>query len=363
MKRTLIILTLAVIIFITGCFQENEHNKAGEIILNQIGMEGPIQNEKVAYTITDMSHLGFYGLAIKINQIERHLQADHYVINVSGTAYRLKSNPFDPSILETAVNDDKTLSAIREGKIKALDLSEKDDVIDETKERDDITLAHVIIEKEPGENGTKLYQISLEVFMSMRNAGLFVFNQDGHFLAPVYIKDSENNTYPLETFISARNVVAGSSVSEALTFLKNHPDHESFLAHVDSNRVEIEGGEIVIYSPDYKRLRDLGPEGPLEELNNVYIILDNTIVGYWTVSIVPERLPEPEKSGTGWQLVIRENEHTFRQNDYKPELYETKIPVTQAVDIETVRNAHFQKTEEILDLYETFETGGLSKYD
>ncbi len=90
-------------------------------------------------------------------------------------------------------------------------------------------------------------------------------------------------------------------------------------------------------------LRNLGHEGSLTEPANVYNIIDNrSILGFWSISFLKSRLPEPFKSASGWRIVIEGQTHQFTQNPFNEDTYETDIPDTLTNDIEEIRNGNFE---------------------
>jgi len=89
------------------------------------------------------------------------------------------------------------------------------------------------------------------------------------------------------------------------------------------------------------RLKDLGPEGSLQETGNVYNILDNTFLGYWSISIRISGLPGIFQSASAWHLIINGNSYPFTQNSFENDIYETYIEDTEVSSIEDIRNATF----------------------
>ena len=349
MKKILITLLLIIIMLMTACVQKSQQTQSTPLSLENIGLEGNLQKHDTAYVITYLSEIGVYSLAIKKDKLQDQLNGGIYTVSVSGREYLLETNPFDQNIIETIIEDTVPLDEIKTGRINTIDSARRKKLLArEEKSRDTLSMAHVIVEKEPGENGTALYQIATQTYISMRNANVFVFDEDNAFMPPVYVISNEDNTYSISTFISARNAAADSSIHGAFAFLKAHPDHQDLLETVYPNRVRVEDGDIIIDPPEdaVRRLRDLGSEGNLQEEDNVYNIIDNTSIGYWAVSFIASRLPDPEVNASDWKLVIGEQEFNFVENDFTPGMFEVSVPETMVDSIEDVRNALFEISDE-----------------
>ena len=110
---------------------------------------------------------------------------------------------------------------------------------------------------------------------------------------------------------------------------------ETYTAAVDTNQT------IVAQFQQLTRLRDLGPEGNTNEAGNVYNILDNTMLGYWSVSIKTTRLPEEFQGASEWKIIVLGEEYTFSPNFLVADIYETNVEDTITEDIEDIRNAFF----------------------
>ncbi|HOO34404.1 MAG TPA: hypothetical protein PK466_13070, partial [Thermotogota bacterium] len=92
-------------------------------------------------------------------------------------------------------------------------------------------------------------------------------------------------------------------------------------------------------------LKDLGSMGNLNESGNVYNIIDNTSVGYMTVSIEISRLPADFASASGWKLVLNEQDFVFSQNQFSNTIYEVSIDDTITDKIDDIQNAVFETVQ------------------
>mgnify|MGYP001403967655 CR=1 FL=1 len=196
----------------------------------------------------------------------------------------------------------------------------------------------MIIRKAPGENGTELYRIGTEDYISLRMANRFVFTAGGSFIAPEDVVSSEGKVYPTEIFLQAR--MATGSIDGAFAWLKGHPELEA--TGLVYNRVRLVQGQIVIDPPEEPfRLRDLGPEGDLVEQEHVYNIISNSSAQIWSVFIHTERLPESFRAFDEWALRLGEVEYDFSPNATNPAIYELSVLYAITQNIETIRNSQF----------------------
>jgi len=343
-----------------------------QFCLKDLGPEGNLINEnETVYNIIDNTSLGTWSVSIRVSRLQEQLiDTGGWRLVMGESEYLFTQNPFVEDIYETKIKDDMTVT---EDTIKnaffepiidqAEPLTEKKEnrrnavsqvdwkaqPVKEMFAKEMIGIASVIIEKDPGENGTNLYRIGLDSFLSLRFTNDFVFDDANEFIPPCFVTNTEGNTYSLTIFLSARNATPDSSIGGTFEFLKALPEHSGFLENVNPNRVRVEQGEIIIDPPEDSRrkLRDLGPEGNLQEAGNVYCILDNTSVGYWSVFIQSSRLPVPEVNGSDWKLVFGQNEYPFIENEREPEIYQVNLPDSVASSIEIIRNAFFEVVEVI----------------
>jgi len=248
MKKILWLILLGILL-LTGCTL-NDADEASLITLDCLGLEGPLNASQNAYQITDHSPFDAFSIAIKVEKLEQHTtQNGKYGLYLFDQVYPLVKNPFDDQIVETHIQ--KALS--QSNYQKALIMHYPGENTSEAFKcsRDQIEIAYVIINKEPGENGTTLYQIERNTYFSMKNVQAYAIDGEGKFINPSYITSSEGLTYALGTFISVRNVSPDSSISGTLQFIKTLPNHDDLLEQVYPNQVRIEDGKIVVYPPQF----------------------------------------------------------------------------------------------------------------
>ena len=338
-RRWVYILLVIMMMLFAGCAHELTQNKG--ITLSSIGKEGRLQDPENAYQLLDNTFLGFWSLSLlraKLAPVFPNSQ--EFYIEIQGEGYPLTVNELDPALLEVSLPDRYTIEEIRKGTVQADTRGGRR----ETAPRPLLTIAAVVIDKGIAQYGTTLYEIETNLFISMRNANVFVFTQAGSFIRPSYVKSSESNYYMVDVFISARNASPDPTINGTLVFLKAQSNHASLLQHIFPNTVRVENGTIVIHPPQsWRRLRDLGPEGDLNLPTNVYNIIDNRgYSGMWSISFKKTRLPEPQRSGTSWKLTIQGTEYPFSQNTFDGDLHEVAIPDTVTGNIEEIRNSRFE---------------------
>jgi len=326
-----LVLIIVSIGFLVGCYSDQTLVKKTALL--EMGEEG------TDYWIRDNTFAGVYSVTIQKELLDSVLgKNEHYALTLGGVGYAFTKNPFNQALYEVTVPDHFTIDEIKKGEVAKNKASNN-----KRQKRDDIFIDTVTIEKYEEMNGCHLYEIETNLFMSMRNAGVFVFSPGGEFYIPQYLKSSEGNCYEVSLFISARNAAANPTITGAFELLKAQPNHEELLVDLNPNVVKFEDGEIKIYPPEDPRrnLRELGNEGELSEADNVYNILENNLVSVWQVSIKASRLPEPEKSAKGWKLLLDYEEYIFRENTFNPDIYEISIPFSVTDDIEQIRDGIF----------------------
>jgi len=109
----------------------------------------------------------------------------------------------------------------------------------------------------------------------------------------------------------------------------------TYTATVDANKT------IWAYFKQLTRLRELGPEGNTNEPGNVYNIINNTFMGFWSVSVRISELPAEFQGATGWKLIVLGEEFEFTPNFVTADIYETNVEDTVTNNIEDIRNAFF----------------------
>ncbi|HRW35409.1 MAG TPA: hypothetical protein P5107_10175, partial [Thermotogota bacterium] len=346
MKKTWVFILMTMILFFfASCVNQNSLNPS--ISLGRLGNEGELFIKGNAYHIIDYPFLGISVVALNRETLpESFSGVQDLSLRSEQMEIAFSTNPYNKAILELTLPDSFPKEQIL---LMSILPSSKDMTESVADERDDLYLEYVTIQKAVEVNGSNLYQIETMNFISMRNAGVFVFDLLGNFIIPSYVTSNEAYTYAVNTFLSVRNASPDTSISGALTFIKELPAHEDYLEDINPNTVVVEGNDIIVVPPeqDERKLRDLGPEGPLNLPDNVYQILDNTsLFGLWSVSFKSSRLPEPEAAGSSWQLVLNETEFLFYQNIHDPDIYEINLDESLVDDIEQIRDAHFQVADE-----------------
>ena len=186
---SLILITLLLtILMMVGCIEvlDNTPKDFTTLALEKIGNEGDIRESEVAYELTEMKELGVHTLVVKRDKLQQLTgKRESYSITISGEAHLLTTNPFNHNLLETTITDTHQQTAIKQGHIKRLEASEKQAIeAKQNSSRDTISIASVIIDKDPGENDTTLYRITLTLYLSMRNAHVYIFDTADKFIPP-----------------------------------------------------------------------------------------------------------------------------------------------------------------------------------
>ncbi|HRW93510.1 MAG TPA: hypothetical protein P5560_11225 [Thermotogota bacterium] len=346
MKKILWIAVCAsiMLVVLSGCFPKP--TPTPKIHVKDLGKQGDLREADVAYQVLDFSFLDVRSLSVKRTVLVAKLgEASLYGLRLEGKDWTFRPNPLDAQILEVNLPLDTDIEQIQQALVRVPSSRAR------WPNREGITLQSVILQKSPPENGTDLFEVESTAFISMRNAGQFVFDQMGVLIQPMYVKSSESFTYTAQDFLSARNAAPDSSIDGAFTFLKGVPNHEAILQQVYPNQVSIQEGQIVV-DPNpmlYRRLKDLGPQGNLTEQGNAYNILDNReTLGVWSVAFRLSSLPEPQNAWFAWQLRMGENRFRFTQNRFDPDIMELSIPDTTTSDPEQIRNALLQELETFL---------------
>ncbi|HQQ66928.1 MAG TPA: hypothetical protein PLO55_12410, partial [Thermotogota bacterium] len=338
-KRFGFMLLVILMILLTGCARELSQKKG--IMLSAIGKEGSLQNPENAYQLLDNTFLGVWSLSLSRAKLATVFpNSQEYYIEIQGEGYPLTVNEFNPALLEAALPDRFSTEEIRKGIVQP----NTGGYTGETLPRAVLSIAAVVIDKDIAANGTTLYEIVANLFISMRNANVFVFTEAGTFIRPSYLQSSENNYYTVDVFISARNAAPDPSINGALLYLKSLSQHDSLLQYIYPNTARLVNKQVVIDPPQsWRRLRDLGPEGKLSLPTNVYNIIDNrSLLGVWSISFNKTRLPGQLKSGPSWKLTIQGTEYPFSQNTFDGDLHEVAIPDTVTGNIEEIRNSRFE---------------------
>ncbi|NLB51647.1 MAG: hypothetical protein GX808_01750 [Syntrophomonadaceae bacterium] len=96
------------------------------------------------------------------------------------------------------------------------------------------TLQKAIVNKDG-----QLVEMDVGFLTNARMAGLFVFDNQGNFLIPSYIKSSNGNYYSMSAFTNARMASSDGAVTSALSLLNNYP---SLISNIAPSIVKFEGG-------------------------------------------------------------------------------------------------------------------------
>jgi hypothetical protein len=95
------------------------------------------------------------------------------------------------------------------------------------------TLQKAIVNKDG-----QLVEMDVSFLTNARIARLFVFDHQGNFIIPTYIKSSNGNYYSMSAFTNAR-MASGGSIDEGLALLNNYP---SLISNIAPSIVKFEGG-------------------------------------------------------------------------------------------------------------------------
>jgi arabinogalactan endo-1,4-beta-galactosidase len=96
-----------------------EQNPKGPIALFEIGVEGNITDEAVAYDIFDLRDFGFWNLTINKDFLTQLLEpSEQYTLMVKDVAYAFSENKFKPLLLQANLPEGLTREEIKAGVIK-----------------------------------------------------------------------------------------------------------------------------------------------------------------------------------------------------------------------------------------------------
>src|SRR6056297_482660 len=104
MKRTLkaLLILLILTLLFSGCMKKTLDNQGKkDLALCELGEEGDIRKDNVAYDILDMRVFGFWSLTLKKDQLASKLsKKSNYAYQTKGRVYKLTENPYNHNILE-----------------------------------------------------------------------------------------------------------------------------------------------------------------------------------------------------------------------------------------------------------------------
>ena len=90
-----------------------------QIVVSNVGAEGNILDEAVAYDVFDMRTFGFWNLTIKkAFLVQQFTNAPQYLITINGTNFIFGENIYHPSILEVNLPETFKKEEIEAGVIK-----------------------------------------------------------------------------------------------------------------------------------------------------------------------------------------------------------------------------------------------------
>lgn len=210
-------------------------------------MNNQIRKQPISFLIIDNTFMGVWAVSLNQEKIPSLLpEYSDLGIEIAGQYYPITINPFDANVCEVSIPDTFSEEAIRNGTILYKSIQDNRESVARAAS---LTIAAVVIDKGILENGTTLYEIEADLFISMRNANVYVFGPSGEFIRPSYVKSSEGYYYTVEVFISARNASPDSSINGTLVFLKSRSNHNVLLQNIFPNFVRYENGKIVVYPP------------------------------------------------------------------------------------------------------------------
>lgn len=334
MKTILMIIMILPFFFLTACLNEattSEHlEKTDEISLIQL--EG-------LYKLEDMRELGKWLLYLNEQVLTDRIQkTSRYVVRINGREYPLTQNPFNKKILLCFLPERADENAIRSANIKALRGERGVDI----RETDEILLEKVYIQK--GEqNGTDLYELSVETYLNMKVASNPFVYGDGNLIRPLFVKTDEENAYTYQRYLNARQAAATHTADDAFDFLKLREDHESLLAFNNPNRVDVNG---VISEPDTRdRLRQLGGMGTVTDGCTVtYDIRDNETDRFFA-DLKQSNLPTQHYRDCDiYEIQIKESTICLFY-ETSSGIFETKVEYATTNNMELIKNARFMATK------------------
>lgn len=222
------------------------------IVLEDLGEKGNLQNTDHAYNIIDNTELiGVWSVSIRKSKLPESWKG--YQLRIQDRVFPFTVNIFDEDMLELNVLKTYPIDEIKKSLVESSTLEQKQQVVilDE-----DIGLGYLVIQRETSLYGYGLYATDPSTFISMRNAGEFLFDDTGSFITPVYVGSTEDRFYTVEHFVSAKNAGDGT-ISGAFNVLLDYPEWEE---SIQFGTVTIEEGEIVVDFPQAEFTEGTGTE-------------------------------------------------------------------------------------------------------
>ncbi len=334
MKKNGFVILLIGLLFFAGCVKETSGQKQeipSKIFLNSV--EG--------YLLEDFSDYGYRSLSFPVEIIDQRIKpASDYSLVVGETTYTVKRSPMNHLILEAFLPCMVSEEMIHLASLKCL--SAKGAVDERTGEA--VSIGFVYIQRDEEQNGTRLYELKLLNYLSLKNAkDPFVF-KDGKLIRPEYIKTNEEDVYSLQRYYNARQSAAEKDVNGALTYLKERPNHDELVFTGHPNRVTSIDGSVQVEKPDVKeRLFQIGAQGEItESATYTYDILDDSENNEIKVVFIRGNLDnEACRTADRYNLYIREaTKCTFTETN--PGVFEARIEYATTNNLQVVRNARFE---------------------
>jgi len=335
MKKMGIILMLVIILamLFVSCVQEEQNSGP---VNDQVTL-GTIQGH---YTLEDERELGKWVLYFDKDVLQKEIRkATEYHLQIGNETYTIGVNPFDQEMYILFLPETLEAQHIEKGIIKT---GTPPSASHRTGEGD-LEIEAVYIRKAE-ENGTDLYELRLETYLSMKAAkDPFVYVDEDlnkGLNRPVYVKTNEENVYIMKYYYDARQAATEHTVAGAFGFLKERPNHESLLTFENPNRVD-QAGDVQV--PDTRdRLRNLGQMGPLSvDSTYTYDIKDDE-TNLITVEIKPSNASGYENSEY-FELQIK-NATCCYAYEVSDDLFRGTIEYATTSNIELIKNARVQAT-------------------
>ncbi|HQQ66318.1 MAG TPA: fibronectin type III domain-containing protein, partial [Thermotogota bacterium] len=336
------VLLLCVVIgmFLGGCISFKRVLKP-EIPLLKVLMEGELSVAENRWQLLDFSDLGFWVFGIKENCLKTLITpSPFYGLRIQGVTYPLIENPLAPGILQLFLSEQLARDLIRGGTVVSLNNPSGSRSF---RQEELLTIEQVILDRGVEENGTTLYGISLTDYFHLRQPLNVFISPQNACIFPSYILSNEENAYPMDAFLAARQQPGVDSVHQALLCLKSGTEAENKLrlSFVNPNPVTLIAGLPHIGVPDRRdRIRQLGIEGVRDE--EVYVLIDDPDQSRTRVQIFRSRLPEGYNDSFFWKATLCDTGFLFFETD-EPDTLQISIPYGLTTSWERIRNSRFEK--------------------
>jgi len=332
----LILLCLMITLLFVSCLKTEIND--GVIPVNDVQI--CVSELSGYYELEDYTNLGKWVFTIlQDDLVKQFKESPAYSLVINQHIYPLKQHKVIPGLMIAFPDDKFEKNDIQNAVIKTKkDLSSRT-----TPDEAEISVEKVIIRRDDSENGTDLYEISVEDYLQLKADNTSIVFSGGSLLRPSYVISCEGNAYPIKTYYDARQAAAGNKSYAAFEFLKKRPEHSTLLFLGNPNIVSVDGeGSINIGTPDERdRLRQIGSEGELNGSHAFQIIRDDYNKGY-IVRIDRNILIRNQKYDKTYCYDITLNSATncmLRQTGQN--IYETYIAYTEQAGMELIRNSRF----------------------